>query len=94
MSCSNPPASAGGRLILFQGSKLPFYILPAVIRPWFEYNPYSWMQFQPLQIYFGKYGLVNSGLILLLGFFLCSLMFILARVIFKLGLKKNEAVGL
>jgi ABC-type uncharacterized transport system permease subunit len=47
-----------------------------------------------MQIYLGKYSMTEIIYTFFGGIAWCFVLWILARVIFKLGLKKNEAVGL
>ena len=61
---------------------------------WLQYNPFSYLLHWPMQIYLQDFSL-NTKLSLV-GFTLIwiALFYILAQYIFKLGLKKNESVGL
>jgi ABC-2 type transport system permease protein len=61
---------------------------------WLQYNPFSYLLHWPMQIYLQDFSL-NTKLSLV-GFTLIWIAFfyILAQYIFKLGLKKNESVGL
>jgi ABC-2 type transport system permease protein len=56
--------------------------------------PFAYTFFHPMQIYLGKYSTTEIIYTFLGGIAWCFVLWILARVIFKLGLKKNEAVGL
>jgi ABC-2 type transport system permease protein len=56
--------------------------------------PFAFTFYHPTQIYLGKYSNIEILYTFLGGIAWCIVLWILARVIFKLGLKKNEAVGL
>ena len=79
------------KAILF-GLIVPLDQLP--FHSFFEFLPTSYFLHHPMQIYLGKY---DSGQIIQTfvgGVFWCLVLWIIARLIFKAGLKKNEAVGL
>lgn len=57
-------------------------------------NPYAWMTYHPMQIYLGKYSPMETLYVLFGGIAWCVTLYLLAKLVFKLGLKKNEAVGL
>jgi ABC-2 type transport system permease protein len=61
---------------------------------WLEYNPFAYFLHLPMQIYLGKYDNVQIIWTLLGGIAWCIILYILAKIIFKLGLKRNESVGL
>jgi ABC-2 type transport system permease protein len=74
------------------GTLIPLDKLP--FNEFFELLPSAWILHQPMQIYLGKYNL-NQILLAFAGAIIWSLiLFIVARIIFQRGLKKNEAVGL
>jgi ABC-2 type transport system permease protein len=56
--------------------------------------PFAFTFFHPTQIYLGKYSTIEIIYTFLGGITWCFVLWIAARAIFKLGLKKNEAVGL
>ena len=58
------------------------------------YNPFAYTFYHPMQIYLGKYSQVEILQTFVGGIMWCFVLFILARIIFKKGLKHNEAVGL
>lgn len=74
------------------GSLIPLTILP--FTSFFAVLPTSFVLHHPMQIYLGKYSTVEIVYTFLGGITWCVALWVLARVIFKLGLKKNEAVGL
>jgi len=47
-----------------------------------------------MQIYLGKYDTFQTVLVFGGGIFWCVLLYFLAKFVFKMGLKKNESVGL
>jgi ABC-2 type transport system permease protein len=62
--------------------------------PLITFLPQAWVFHHPMQIYLGKYSGIEIIYTFLGGITWCLVLWILARIIFKLGLKKNEAVGL
>jgi ABC-2 type transport system permease protein len=58
------------------------------------FTPFAFTFYHPMQVYLGKYDLNQTFLVLLGGLAWCFIMYILAKTAFKLGLKRNEAVGL
>ena len=56
--------------------------------------PFSYTFYHPIQIYLGKYNDAQIIYTIGSGIFWAIVLFIAARVIFKFGLKRNEAVGL
>jgi ABC-type uncharacterized transport system permease subunit len=57
-------------------------------------SPFGFILHHPMQIYLGKYSWVQILYTFLGGIAWCFVLWIVARVLFKFGLKKNEAVGL
>ncbi len=81
-------------LPLLIGALIPVRFFPSWFQQVLIYSPFSWIIYHPMQIYQGNY---NSGQILLfstIGLIWMFLLFIIARRILQLGLKRNEAVGL
>jgi ABC-2 type transport system permease protein len=74
------------------GSLIPLTLLP--FSSFFAFLPTSFVLHHPMQIYLGKYSTNEIIYTFLGGIVWCIVLWILARVIFKFGLKKNEAVGL
>ncbi len=60
----------------------------------FAYLPLSFGVYHPTQIYLGKYNQPEIIQTFVGGIAWCVILWILARLVFKAGLKKNEAVGL
>ena len=67
--------------------KLPFSGL-------FQFLPTSFWLHHPMQIYLGKYSSIETFLVFLGGIFWCIFLYFLAKFVFKMGLKRNESVGL
>jgi len=57
-------------------------------------NPFSFLFYHPMQIYLGKYDTNQTILVFLGGILWCIILYFLAKLVFKLGLKRNESVGL
>jgi ABC-2 type transport system permease protein len=62
--------------------------------PFVIYLPQSWIIHHPMQIYLGKYNTDQIIQTFVGGIIWCLILWIVARLLFKIGLKKNEAVGL
>jgi ABC-type uncharacterized transport system permease subunit len=77
---------------IFTGSIIPLSLLPfnSVI----SFNPYAFVLHHPMQIYLGKYSQTEILYTFAGGIVWCLVLWILARLAFKAGLKRNEAVGL
>ncbi len=60
----------------------------------FQFLPTSFWLHHPMQIYLGKYDNFQIFLVFLGGILWCILLYFLAKLIFKIGLKRNESVGL
>ena len=57
-------------------------------------QPFSYLLHHPMQIYLGKYSNLEILYVFLGGIFWCFVLYFLAKLVFKIGLKKNESVGL
>ncbi len=75
------------------GSLFPLYFISEKY-PIFEYTPFALMFYHPMQIYLGKYNLNQILMVFAGGFFWSVFLFLASKIMFKLGLKKNESVGL
>ena len=75
------------------GSMFPLYILPVYLG-WLQYLPFAFTFYHPMQIYLGKYSNLEILYVFLVGIFWCFVLYFLAKLVFKIGLKKNESVGL
>jgi ABC-2 type transport system permease protein len=78
--------------LIFGGRLFPFDKL-AVLKP-LIFTHFAFTFYHPMQIYLGKYDLIQTILVFLGGVTWCIILYFLAKFIFKLGLKRNEAVGL
>ena len=58
------------------------------------WTPFAFLLHHPMQIYLGKYSQLEILQTFAGGIIWCLVLFILARIVFKMGLKRNEAVGL
>jgi ABC-2 type transport system permease protein len=58
------------------------------------FNPLAYAFYHPMQIYLGNYNTQQIIYTFLGGIAWCLVLYFLAKFIFKLGLKKNESVGL
>jgi len=61
---------------------------------WQLLNPFGYFFFLPMQIYLGKYSPLETLYVFLGATTWCVIFYFLTNYIFKLGLKKNESVGL
>jgi ABC-2 type transport system permease protein len=77
---------------VLRGTIVPLDKIP--LGSFISFLPLSYSLHHPMQIYLGKYSTTEIFYTFLGGIAWCFVLWILARVIFKLGLKKNEAVGL
>ena len=59
-----------------------------------QFTPFALFYYHPMQIYLGKYSPIETILVFLGGIFWCIILYFLAKLVFKMGLKKNESVGL
>jgi len=56
--------------------------------------PWSYLVHHPMQIYLGKYSPLETLYVFLGGIAWCVVLYFLAKWVFKMGLKRNESVGL
>jgi len=75
------------------GSLLPFDILGNHFS-FLSYTPFAYTFYHPMQIYLGKYSPEQTFLTIVVGIVWCVFLYIFSKVLFALGLKKNESVGL
>lgn len=76
---------------LLSGSLIPLGILNQNL---LYFTPFAFMLHHPMQIYLGKYDSTQTLLVFAGGIAWCIILYFLAKSVFKLGLKRNEAVGL
>jgi ABC-2 type transport system permease protein len=79
---------------LLSGAVIPLFFVFTGSLSFLLYTPFAFMLHHPMQIYLGKYSTIEIIYTFLGGIAWCFVLWILARATFKLGLKKNEAVGL
>jgi ABC-2 type transport system permease protein len=79
---------------ILSGSIIPLYIIFTGIFTFLLYTPFTFLLHHPMQIYLGKYDSNQTLQTFAGGIAWCLMLWILARLIFKVGLKRNEAVGL
>ncbi|MBC7406483.1 MAG: ABC-2 family transporter protein [Candidatus Parcubacteria bacterium] len=60
----------------------------------FIFLPFAFAVHHPMQIYLGKYDFNQTLMVFAGGIAWCVVLYFLAKWIFKMGLKRNEAVGL
>ena len=80
---------------LLAGVLYPFDIITL---PWLKtiltLSPWSFVAYHPMQIYLGKYSQLQTLYVFLGGLAWCLMLYLLAKLVFKLGLKRYESVGL
>ena len=59
-----------------------------------QLSPWSFIVYHPMQVYLGKYTWLETLYVFLGGIFWCVILYLLSKLILKLGLKRNESVGL
>jgi ABC-2 type transport system permease protein len=64
------------------------------LRDLLVFSPWSMIVHHPMQIYLGKYNTNQTILVFVGGMAWCIVLYFFAKLIFNLGLKRNEAVGL
>lgn len=76
--------------LIFPFDLIGFYFL----KEFLVFSPWSMIVYHPMQIYLGKYNTNQTFLAFTGGIAWCVVLYFLAKLVFKLGLKRNEAVGL
>ncbi len=79
---------------LLSGSVIPLDKLPYNLVNLAQFLPTSWLLHHPMQIYLGKYSSLETFYVFLGGIAWCIILYFLAKLVFKMGLKKNESVEL
>jgi ABC-2 type transport system permease protein len=74
-----------GAFIPLTGSIFPSFL---------QFLPFAYLLHHPMQIYLGKYSNLEIFYVFLGGVAWCFVLYFLAKLVFKMGLKKNESVGL
>jgi len=79
---------------LLSGEVIPLFVLfYGFFNPIF-WTPFSYFLHHPMQIYLGKYSPVETLWVFVGGLVWCVVLYFLAKWVFKLGLRRNESVGL
>jgi ABC-type uncharacterized transport system permease subunit len=68
--------------------KLPFY------NEIIQFLPTTFWLHHPIKIFQGQYNLIQTIFVFLGGIIYCLILYAITNIIFKMGLKRNEAVGL
>jgi ABC-2 type transport system permease protein len=79
---------------MLSGSVIPLYILFGDFWNPILWNPFAFLLHHPMQIYLGRYYTNQILQTFAGGIAWCLVLWVLARLVFKAGLKRNEAVGL
>jgi len=72
-------------------------LIPLDKLPGFEFLrllPTAWIIHHPMQIYLGKYNQLETFAVIFGGITWSVVLYLLGKIVFRLGLKRNEAVGL
>jgi ABC-type uncharacterized transport system permease subunit len=77
---------------VLSGAIVPLFFMPFSYI--FTNTPIAFTLHHPMQIYLGKYSTAEIIYTFLGGIAWCIILWLAARIIFKMGLKRNEAVGL
>jgi ABC-2 type transport system permease protein len=77
-----------------RGDNIPLWILATYFGSWVSFTPFAFFIHHPFQIYLGKYSATEIVYTFVGGIGWCIILWLLARIVFKMGLKRNEAVGL
>ena len=78
--------------LLFSGKFFPLHAL--AIFQFSFFLPFAFTFYHPMQIYLGKYDNFQIFWVFAGGVFWCIFLYFLAKFVFKMGLKRNESVGL
>ena len=79
-------------LIFCSGFTFPLNLIPETL--FLQYLPFAFTFYHPMQIYLGKYSPLEIFYTFLGGLAWCLVLYFLAKLVFKMGLKRNESVGL
>ena len=86
--------SIGAVIWIFAGVIVPLSKMPTWLGDFLALFPFSFLLHHPMQIYLGKYNNLQILQTFVGGIMWCITLWILARLVFKAGLKRNESVGL
>ena len=78
---------------LLSGSLIPLYLFGDNFK-FLIFTPFAFTFYHPMQIYLGKYSPLETLYVFLGGIAWCVVLYFLAKWVFKMGLKRNESVGL
>jgi ABC-2 type transport system permease protein len=78
---------------IFSGNLIEITLIP-IIGKQLIYNPFALVFYHPTQVFLGKYTTQTTILIIIISLITIIMMYLIAKLIFRLGLKKNESVGL
>jgi ABC-2 type transport system permease protein len=79
---------------LLSGEIIPLFLIFSSFYSPFFWTPFAFLLHHPMQIYLGKYDFNQTVFVFAGGISWCIILYFLAKWIFKIGLKRNEAVGL
>ena len=94
---ANSSAVAEGLYMLagvMAGEIIPLQIVFKESLSFLSFNPFAWFLHIPMQVYLGNFSTFGVWLAVFGGIVWCVLLYILAKLTFTFGLKKNESVGL
>jgi len=83
----------GSLSFVLDGTRIPLYIISPFFFP-IILQPFAWLLHHPMQIYLGKYSPLETLYVFLGGIGWCVVLYFLAKWVFRMGLKRNESVGL
>lgn len=78
---------------LLMGRVFPLNLLTSNFA-FYLFDPLAFTFYHPMQIYLGKYDTIQTIWVFMGGIAWCVVLYFLAKLVFKLGLKRNESVGL
>jgi ABC-2 type transport system permease protein len=78
---------------LLSGSMFPLFILPSYFT-FLQFSPFAFTFYHPMQIYLGNYNSNQIFWSFFGGILWAIFLYFLAIFVFKMGLKRNESVGL
>lgn len=81
---------------LSSGEMFPLHVLTGFFQVFFFtfFLPFPFLFYYPTQIYLGNYNTNQTLLVFAGGIIWCVVLYFFAKLVFKLGLKRNESVGL
>ena len=79
---------------LLSGEIIPLFVLFSGFSNPVFWTPFAFLFHHPMQVYLGKYDFNQTLMVFAGGIAWCVVLYFLAKWVFKMGLKRNEAVGL